>query len=90
MAVSVVALAAMSAVAPAVAASAATAQAGPRAVGAVAQPERVATHLSAQRGDDSDDVSGLSTESPVCSALGTETIPTGDVVGKCLLGTHLI
>ena len=35
-------------------------------------------------------IPGLSTESPVCSALGTETIPTGDVVGKCLLGTHLI
>jgi hypothetical protein len=36
--------------------------------------------------DDGDDISGLVHESPVCSALGTETIPTGDIVAKCLYG----
>lgn len=90
MAVPVMALAAMSAVAPAAAASAATAQSGPRAVRTVAQPDRVTTRLSALRGDNDNDVSGLSDQSPVCSALGAETIPTGGVVAKCLAGTRLI
>jgi hypothetical protein len=39
-------------------------------------------------GDDSGaDVSGLGTESPVCSALGTETIPNGEDVAGCLGAT---
>jgi hypothetical protein len=53
------------------------------------QPERtmaVFPGTSGQQDDGSDDVSGLAQESPVCSALGTETIPTGDVVAKCLYG----
>jgi hypothetical protein len=41
-----------------------------------------------EHGDD--DISGLVNESPVCSALGAESIPTGDVVAKCLAGTTLI
>lgn len=44
------------------------------------------TAIQQPMGDDGNDtdVSGLVSESPVCSALGTETIPTGDVVAKCL------
>jgi hypothetical protein len=42
-------------------------------------------------GDHDDDVSGLTSESPVCSALDAESIPTGeDDVAKCLAGTTLI
>jgi hypothetical protein len=41
-------------------------------------------------GEHDDDISGLVNESPVCSALGAETIPTGDVVARCLAGTTLI
>ncbi|GAA4490226.1 hypothetical protein GCM10023191_022080 [Actinoallomurus oryzae] len=42
-------------------------------------------------GDGSDDgVSGLSGSSPVCSALGAETIPTGGVVARCLVGTKVL
>lgn len=41
-------------------------------------------------GDNSDDVSGLNGESPACSALGAESIPTGDVVGRCLIGTSVV
>lgn len=52
----------------------ATTQAAPRTV--VQQP----------MGGDDTDISGLVSESPVCSALGTETIPTGDDVAKCLGG----
>jgi hypothetical protein len=48
------------------------------------------TRLPSGGGDRSDDVSGLSGESPVCSALGAESIPTGDVVGRCLVGTSVI
>jgi len=52
-----------------------------------AAPTRIA---AAHTASDDNDVSGLSEESPVCSALGSETIPTGDVVAKCLEGTTLI
>lgn len=50
------------------------------------------TSLSApQAAGSDDDVSGLGgDESPVCSALDSETIPTGGVVARCLRGTHLI
>jgi hypothetical protein len=41
-------------------------------------------------GEHDDDVSGLVSESPVCSALDAESIPTGDEVAKCLAGTTLI
>lgn len=37
-----------------------------------------------------DGVSGLGGNSPVCSALGAETIPTGDVVARCLVGTRVV
>jgi hypothetical protein len=92
LAVPTMTLAAMSALAPAfaAAASAETAQAAPGVVRAAGQPGHIATSLSARRGDGSDDVSGLEDESPVCSALGSETVPTGDVVGQCLVGTRLI
>lgn len=43
-----------------------------------------------QAGNDSDDVAGLNDESPVCSALGAETIPTGKVVARCLVGTTVV
>jgi hypothetical protein len=41
-----------------------------------------------EQGDE--DISGLVSESPVCSALGAESIPTGDVVARCLAGTTLV
>ena len=41
-------------------------------------------------GEHDDDISGLVNESPVCSALDAETIPTGDDVAKCLGGTTFI
>jgi hypothetical protein len=50
----------------------------------------VITGLPSAGGDRSDDVSGQSGESPLCSALGTESIPTGDVVGSCLVGTSVV
>jgi hypothetical protein len=43
-----------------------------------------------QSADGDDDVSGLVSESPVCSALGAESIPTGDLVARCLVGTKLV
>lgn len=79
------ALAAMTISAPAFAASAfAATQTG---TVAVAEPDRMASQVS---GDRDNDVAGLRDESPVCSALGAETIPTGDVVAKCLAGTRII
>ena len=45
---------------------------------------------ASQTSGDDNDISGLVQESPVCSALGAETIPTGNVVAKCLAGTKLI
>jgi hypothetical protein len=53
----------------------AAAQAVPKTATAIQQP-------TGDRHDD--DISGLNNESPVCSALGTETIPTVDNVAKCL------
>lgn len=50
----------------------------------------VITGLPTGGDDQSDDVSGLVDESPVCSALGAESIPTGDVVARCLVGTSVI
>lgn len=44
------------------------------------------TAIQHQGGDDDNDVSGLVGESPVCSALGTETVPTGEDIAKCLGG----
>jgi hypothetical protein len=62
-----------------------TASAATQAVVPLDQPQRAVT------GDNGDDVSGLNSESPVCSALGSETIPTGkDDVAKCLVGTRVI
>jgi hypothetical protein len=49
-----------------------------------------APSTAVQTASDDNDISGLSDGSPVCSALGAETIPTGDVVAKCLEGTTLI
>jgi hypothetical protein len=74
--------------APAVAA---TAFAATRAVPTAVTPSAHFQVTSARGEDDDDsaDVSGLQQESPVCSALGTETIPTGDEVAKCLNGTSL-
>ncbi|GLY90330.1 hypothetical protein [Actinoallomurus iriomotensis] len=56
-----------------------------------AQPGRTIAALQTG-GDDGNDsgVSGLSGDSPVCSALDAETVPTGDVVGRCLAGTTLL
>lgn len=48
------------------------------------------TGLPSGDGDNSDDVSGLVGDSPVCSALGAESIPTGDVVARCLVGTRVV
>lgn len=78
--------------APALATAFAATQAVPKAVAPPEQPERTmaAFQVTSQRGDDSDDVSGLVNESPVCSALGAETIPTGDIVAKCLVGTSVV
>lgn len=43
------------------------------------------TAIQQPMGDNDDtDPSGLNSESPVCSALGTETIPSGDSVAGCL------
>lgn len=52
----------------------------------------VLTALPSGGGDDnnSDDVSGLNGESPACAALDAESIPTGDVVGRCLIGTSVV
>lgn len=80
------AFAAMPVMVPAFAASASAAT-GPSAVRTVAQPDRVA---GVRGDDDSAGVSGLEHESPVCSALDSETIPTGGVVARCLVGTHLL
>jgi hypothetical protein len=41
------------------------------------------TAIQQPMGNNDDDVSGLQSESPVCSALGTETIP-GEEVAGCL------
>jgi hypothetical protein len=71
----------------------AAAQAVTKAVSPLEQPERTMAAFQAtsgQHGDDSDDVSGLVHESPVCSALGAETVPTGDIVAKCLSGTTIV
>jgi hypothetical protein len=81
---SAVALAAISVTAPAAAASAATQS-------TVAQPVRAMAPMGDQGGDDdAAGVNGLNGDSPVCSALGAETIPQDDDVAKCLLGTRLI
>ncbi|MCW2946081.1 MAG: hypothetical protein JWR24_2798 [Actinoallomurus sp.] len=76
--------------APAFAAPAfAATQAAPQVVPPPEQPEQamaVFPGTSGQQDDGSDDVSGLAQESPVCSALGAESIPTGDVVAKCTSG----
>jgi len=64
----------------------------------LAMPAYAATQAISQRtpttasqtANDDNDVSGLVDESPVCSALDAETIPTGSVVAKCLAGTKLI
>jgi hypothetical protein len=48
-----------------------------------------AVQLPGGNGGD-DDVSGLLDESPVCSALGAETIPSDDDVAQCLVGTTLV
>ncbi|MFB9838311.1 hypothetical protein [Actinoallomurus acaciae] len=56
-----------------------------------AQPGRAITAVqSAGDGSDDDGISGLGGSSPVCSALGAETIPTGDVVARCLVGTSVV
>lgn len=62
------------------------------AVTASAATQAVAgSQVVGQGGDKGDDVSGLTSESPVCSALGSETVPTGeDDVAKCLVGTQLV
>lgn len=81
------ALTALSVVVPAVAAGASVPTAGPSVV------RTVVTHQGGQGGQDGqndNDVAGLQDQSPVCSALGAETIPTGSVVAKCLLGTRVI
>jgi hypothetical protein len=44
---------------------------------------RTAVQQPMGNGNDTDP-SGLLSESPVCSALGTETIPSGDAVAGCL------
>jgi hypothetical protein len=91
MAIPAIALATVSIATPAVAyASTAMAQAGPSRIRTAAQPDRIPTHVNIQRDDDAGDISGLLHQSPVCSALDTETIPTGDVVARCLIGTHVI
>jgi hypothetical protein len=46
--------------------------------------------MAGDGGSSDDDVSGLSGDSIVCSALGAETIPTGDVVSRCLVGTKVL
>lgn len=56
----------------------AAAQAAPQA--AIQQP----------MGDNDTDISGLVGDSPVCSALGAETIPSDDDVAKCLAGGSFI
>ncbi|HEY0694229.1 MAG TPA: hypothetical protein VGD71_34955 [Kribbella sp.] len=49
------------------------------------------SQVAAQGGDKDDDISGFTSESPVCSALGSETIPSEeDDVAKCLVGTQLV
>ena len=50
------------------------------------------TTVQQPMGDDGNDndISGLVSESPVCSALGAETIPTGNDVAKCLAGGSFI
>jgi hypothetical protein len=62
------------------------------AVTASAATQAVAgSQMAAQAGDKDDDISGFTSESPVCSALGSETIPTGeDDPAKCLVGTELV
>jgi hypothetical protein len=60
---------------------------------AIAATQAVSTRtpaVASQASNDDNDISGLVQESPVCSALGAETIPTGSVVAKCLAGTKLI
>lgn len=53
-------------------------------------PERTMAAFPGTSGqDDADDVSGLTHESPVCSALGAETIPTGGIVANCTSGTGI-
>jgi hypothetical protein len=49
-----------------------------------------AAPMAGDGGSSDDDVSGLSGDSIVCSALGAETIPTGDVVSRCLVGTKVL
>ena len=80
---SAAALAAISAAAPATAASAATQS-------VVAQHVRAMAPADDQAGGESIGVNGLDGQSEVCEALGAETVPTGDEVAKCLLGTRLI
>jgi cytochrome c5 len=62
------------------------------AVTASATTQTVAgSQVAGQGGDKGDDVFGFTSESPVCSALGAETIPTEtDDVAKCLVGTQLV
>jgi hypothetical protein len=70
-----------------------TASAATQAVVPLEQPQRAVarSQVAGQGGDKGDDVSGFTSESPVCSALGSETIPTGEEdVAKCLVGTQVI
>jgi hypothetical protein len=56
-----------------------------------AQPARTMTAFQPMGDEHGDaDVSGLASDSPVCSALGAETIPTGHDLAKCLVGTTLV
>jgi hypothetical protein len=63
--------------------------AAPAFAAAQAVPRTTVQQPMGDNGNDTD-VSGLVSESPVCSALGTETVPTGDDVAKCLSGGSLI
>jgi hypothetical protein len=75
--------------APAFAATQAAPQAASQAVPPLEQSVRTMAAFpgtSGQQDDESDDISGLNSESPVCSALGAETIPTGDTVANCTSG----
>jgi hypothetical protein len=57
--------------------------AAPAFAAAHAVPRTAIQQPMGDNGNDSD-VSGLASESPVCSALGTETIPSGDTMAGCL------
>jgi hypothetical protein len=67
--------------------------AAPAFAAAQAVPRTTVQQPMGDNGDNGDDTdtSGLVSDSPVCSALGAETIPSGDDdVAKCLGGGSFI